>query len=76
MTWRRSAGGSFYDPNPGETIYLVGPDGVPDGRETRVRQVLSSDDRLEMHEVRDDRGAVIYIARNETLGEWTQVLEF
>ena len=74
-TWRRSPGGSFNDPEPGERIYLVGPDGVADGRETRIRQVQSTDDRLGVHEVRDDRGQVVYITRTDTLGEWLEVLE-
>lgn len=74
-TWRRSPGGSFHDPEPGETIYLVGPDGVADGRETRIRQVLSTDDSIGIHEVRDDRGVTVYITRTDTLGQWMEVLE-
>lgn len=73
--WFRSPGGSFSDPEPGETVLLVGPDGLVDGRETRIRQVTSSDYRLGIHEVRDDRGTTIYIGAGETLGTWVQVLE-
>lgn len=73
--WDRSPGGSYSDPEPGETIFLCGPDGVVDGRETRIRQVLSSDDDLGIHEVRDDRGVNVYITAGESLGLWVQVLE-
>lgn len=73
--WERSHGGSFGDPEPGEPVLLVGPNGLVDGRETRIRQVLSSDDGVGIHEVRDDRGATIYITAGETLGTWIEVLE-
>lgn len=73
--WERSRGGSFNDPEPGEPVALVGPNGQVDGRETRIRQVLSTDDDLGVHEVRDDRGQVIYITSTDTLGRWQEVLE-
>lgn len=65
MTPRRSNP----DPEPGETVTLV------DGSETRVRQVLSSDDHLGIHEVRDDRGQIIFITEAEVPGLWTQLTE-
>lgn len=73
--WSRSPGGSFNDPEPGEHVDLVDLNGDLDGRETRIRQVIASDDRAGVHEVRDDRGVVIYITAGETLGTWVQVLE-
>lgn len=48
------------DPMSGDVVHLVGPDGVEDGRETKVREVLSTGpDGL--YEVRDDRGQAIIV---------------
>jgi hypothetical protein len=58
------------DPEPGQTISLA--DGSPD---TRVRQVLSSDPHLDIHEVRDDRGMIVFIREGEAPGLWIQLLE-
>jgi hypothetical protein len=52
------------EPEPGETVLLA------DGYETRVRQVMSSDSRLGIFEVRDDRGLHIYITAGEAPGLW------
>lgn len=60
------------DPTPGDIVHLVGPDGVEDGRETRVRQVTSTAaDGL--YEVRDDRGQIIVVQWTDSA--WVEVPE-
>lgn len=60
------------EPTPGELVHLVGPDGTEDGRETRIRQVLSQGpDGL--YEVRDDRGQAIIVQWDTQA--WVEVLE-
>jgi hypothetical protein len=37
-----------------------------------VRQVLASDDRLGIYEVRDDRGQIIFISQTLAYNVWAQ----
>lgn len=60
------------EPTPGEVVKLVGADGLEDGRQTKVRQILSAgDDGL--YEVRDDRGQTIIVQWASDC--WLEILE-
>lgn len=61
------------EPQPGERVKLLGLHGEPDGRVTCVRQTLSSDHTLQMHEIRDDRGQFL-IVEPDGGRTWVQVV--
>lgn len=59
------------EPQPGEEVRLVGPDGLEDGRVTHIREVTST--AGEFFEVRDDRGSIIVVVWGDE--HWVQVVE-
>lgn len=63
------------EPEPGEVVILVGPDGEESGQSTKIRKVISSDYDVQVHEVQDDRGQTIYIGHYTEPDTWIQVLE-
>lgn len=53
----------YDEPQYGDEIALAGADGLPNNLTSKVQQVLASDFKNEVYEVRDKQGRVLYVVR-------------
>jgi hypothetical protein len=65
----------YDDPQPNDEVLLVGADGRLNNLRTKVKRVVASDYRRDIHEIVDDWGRDLHV-RRVTADTWVQLLDW